>query len=238
MGCGLRPAHKPQGSDLYPPVDPLRASRNLETSERKRYPQTNWIDLHADRQRKEPGLTVSFAGETALLQTLGLETRPSGPARLPTLQPVVLIAIAGGSQRLVVEHDGPGCRFHLLAKIVQGVQLIRRGRNLQLTGLEEFLISAVHQPRDLPSQHLSRRSQQAHRRVPFRARRNLRSAPVPAHPVGPFDPVCTLGCRGNIKFLTTQRGQNFVKRWDRLRLYHDRCENPLRAASAPWAPAT
>ncbi len=179
------------------------------------------------------GAKVSFAEDSSLSQTLDLESKPSEPARLPTLQPVVLIAIAGGSKRLIIKQYGPGRRFHLLVKTVQGVQLVGGGRNLQFAGLEELLIPAVHQPCDLPSQHPSGTGQKAHRRVLFRARRNLRSAPVPAYPVGAFGPVCTLGSRGNIKFLTTQRGQNFVKRWDRLRLCHDRYQNPLRAAAAP-----
>src|SRR5581483_2198897 len=75
---------------------------------------------------------------------------------ISALEPVVLVQITGGSQRLIVEADCAGNLFQFLAKCMDCLQLGRRGGNLILGCLNELLLAAVQQATDLSPDHQTR----------------------------------------------------------------------------------
>src|ERR1700690_897190 len=94
--------------------------------------------------------------------------------RLTPLQPVILIHVARGPQRLVVEADGPRQLLQLLAEQVNPLQLARRCGQLQIGSLNEILVAPVQQPPNLSVHQRSRPLCKRRRRKP-----TLISGPAP-----------------------------------------------------------
>src|SRR4029077_289769 len=126
-----------------------------------------------------------------------------------TLHPVVLIHIARSPKSLVIEARRPQPLLHLLAELMQRAQMVRCRRNLQLRRLEELLIAAIQQPRNLAIQQNA--GPRKNLRRPILSWCNLcRTAELP-HLEGVRKTLCTILSRCNIKSLTAKDGENIVE---------------------------
>jgi hypothetical protein len=83
------------------------------------------------------------------------ETRHGAPAIKGRVQlfaafdAVVVIGVAGGAEGLVVEADGADGLVELLGEGVEGAEVVGAGRNLEVGGVEELLVTLVEEVRDL-----------------------------------------------------------------------------------------
>src|SRR5258705_10909509 len=92
--------------------------------------------------------------QTQLFRPLGCSwpLATPGPGLLPALDAIIVVHVAGGSQRFVVKARGADGFLQFLAEFVDRAEVASRGWNLQPAGFEELLIAPIHQARDFAVQ--------------------------------------------------------------------------------------